>query len=202
MSRSVRLLMFALWLPAGDLPAAAAVQFVDPQVEMVITARVGEVVEALDVADAAHRRRGAEAAGLGDDPVRELAAVASALESEPLGVEEVVAPERLVYQHGTGDEPAQFQGTITLADRGGKTELTLRTLFPTAADRDFAVREVGAIAGLSSVILVMMIGQPRIFYAMSKDGLLPPVFGKVHPKYQTPHINTVITGVIAAIERP
>jgi APA family basic amino acid/polyamine antiporter len=59
--------------------------------------------------------------------------------------------------------------------------------------------EVGAIAGLSSVILVMMIGQPRIFYAMSKDGLLPPVFGKVHPKYQTPHINTVITGVIAAI---
>ena len=59
--------------------------------------------------------------------------------------------------------------------------------------------ELGAIAGLSSVILVMMIGQPRIFYAMSRDGLLPPVFARVHPKYQTPHINTVITGVIAAL---
>lgn len=59
--------------------------------------------------------------------------------------------------------------------------------------------EIGAIAGLSSVILVMMIAQPRVFYAMSKDGLLPPVFGKVHPKFQTPHINTLITGIIAAI---
>jgi APA family basic amino acid/polyamine antiporter len=59
--------------------------------------------------------------------------------------------------------------------------------------------ELGAIAGLSSVILVMMIGQPRIFYAMARDGLLPPVFAKVHPVHQTPHINTVITGVIAAL---
>ncbi len=59
--------------------------------------------------------------------------------------------------------------------------------------------ELGAVAGLSSVILVMMIGQPRIFYAMSKDGLIPPVFAKVHPKHRTPHINTLITGVIAAI---
>ncbi|MDN5925266.1 MAG: amino acid permease, partial [Xanthomonadales bacterium] len=59
--------------------------------------------------------------------------------------------------------------------------------------------ELGALAGLSSVMLVMMIGQPRIFYAMSKDGLIPKVFAKVHKKHQTPHINTIITGVIAAI---
>ncbi|HET6632346.1 MAG TPA: amino acid permease [Rhodanobacteraceae bacterium] len=59
--------------------------------------------------------------------------------------------------------------------------------------------ELGALAGLSSVMLVMMIAQPRIFYSMSKDGLLPKVFAKVHPKYRTPHINTVITGVIAAV---
>lgn len=59
--------------------------------------------------------------------------------------------------------------------------------------------EIGAILGLSSVILVMMIGQPRIFYAMAKDGLFPPVFAKVHPKYKTPHINTLITGAIATV---
>ncbi|WP_347158738.1 amino acid permease [Pontibacter chitinilyticus] len=58
---------------------------------------------------------------------------------------------------------------------------------------------IGAIAGLASVVLVMLMGQPRIFYAMSRDGLLPAVFGKVHPKYNTPYIATIITGVIAAI---
>ncbi len=58
--------------------------------------------------------------------------------------------------------------------------------------------EIGAIAGLSSVILVMLMGQPRIFYSMAKDGLLPKVFGRVHPKFQTPYIGTVVVGVIAA----
>lgn len=60
--------------------------------------------------------------------------------------------------------------------------------------------EVGALIGLSSVILVMIIAQPRIFMIMGRDGLLPPVFARVHPRYRTPHINTVITGLgIAAL---
>jgi APA family basic amino acid/polyamine antiporter len=59
--------------------------------------------------------------------------------------------------------------------------------------------KVGAIAGLSSVILVMMMGQPRIFYSMSKDGLLPPIFGKVHPRFHTPWLATVLTGTFATI---
>lgn len=58
--------------------------------------------------------------------------------------------------------------------------------------------EIAAIAGLSSVILVMLMAQPRIFYTMSRDGLLPKLFGRVHPKYHTPHVGTVIVGVIAA----
>jgi len=59
--------------------------------------------------------------------------------------------------------------------------------------------KIGAIAGLSSVILILLLGQPRIFYSMSKDGLLPPIFSKVHPKFQTPYITTILTGVVAGI---
>jgi APA family basic amino acid/polyamine antiporter len=58
---------------------------------------------------------------------------------------------------------------------------------------------IGAIAGLASVVLVMLMGQPRIFYSMARDGLLPPVFGKVHPKFQTPYLATIITGSVAAL---
>lgn len=59
--------------------------------------------------------------------------------------------------------------------------------------------EIGAIAGLSSVILVMLMGQSRIFYAMSTDGLLPRAFGYVHPKYRTPYVGTLVVGVLSAI---
>lgn len=59
--------------------------------------------------------------------------------------------------------------------------------------------KLGAIAGLTSVILVLMYGQTRIFYTMAKDGLLPGVFGKVHAKFKTPWINTILVGIIVAI---
>jgi APA family basic amino acid/polyamine antiporter len=58
---------------------------------------------------------------------------------------------------------------------------------------------IGAIAGLASVVLVMLMGQPRIFFSMSRDGLLPPVFGKVHPRFQTPYVTTILTGVVASV---
>ena len=61
--------------------------------------------------------------------------------------------------------------------------------------------KLGAIAGLTSVILVMMLGQPRIFYAMSRDGLLPPLFRRVHPTHKTPYVGTLITGSLAATHR-
>ena len=60
---------------------------------------------------------------------------------------------------------------------------------------------IGLAAGLAlpSVILMMMFGQTRIFFVMSRDGLLPAVLSKVHPKYHTPHVITVITGVFVSL---
>jgi basic amino acid/polyamine antiporter, APA family len=62
-----------------------------------------------------------------------------------------------------------------------------------------AIIKVGAIIGLTSVILVLMYGQTRIFYAMARDGLLPKVFATVHAKYKTPWINTILVGMIVAV---
>jgi APA family basic amino acid/polyamine antiporter len=59
--------------------------------------------------------------------------------------------------------------------------------------------KLGAIAGLSSTILVQMVAQPRIFMAMSKDGLLPAWASSIHPRYRTPHVMTIVTGIIVAI---
>jgi amino acid transporter len=59
--------------------------------------------------------------------------------------------------------------------------------------------EIGAIAGLSSVMLVLLMGQPRIFFSMATDGLFPEVATRVHPRFGTPHITTIITGGVCAV---
>lgn len=58
---------------------------------------------------------------------------------------------------------------------------------------------IGALLGLTSVMLVSLLGQPRIFYAMAKDGLFPEVATKVHPRFKTPYITTGITGAVCAV---
>jgi len=61
-----------------------------------------------------------------------------------------------------------------------------------------AIISVGAIAGITSVLLVLLLGQPRILFAMSRDGLLPQVLSRVHDRFKTPYITTIATGIIVA----
>jgi basic amino acid/polyamine antiporter, APA family len=58
---------------------------------------------------------------------------------------------------------------------------------------------ISAVVAMASVMLVFQIGQPRIWMSMSRDGLLPPAFAKIHPKYKTPAFSTIITGIFVAV---
>lgn len=67
------------------------------------------------------------------------------------------------------------------------------------ADVSAGIVAMGAVVAMTAVLLVFQYGQPRIFFSMSRDGLLPAYFAKVHPKYQTPHVTTIWTGVVVAV---
>jgi len=58
---------------------------------------------------------------------------------------------------------------------------------------------VSAVVAMATVLLVFQLGQPRIWMAMSRDGLLPPIFSSIHPKFKTPWFSTIITGLVVAI---
>lgn len=61
------------------------------------------------------------------------------------------------------------------------------------------VVKIGAVVGMFSVTLVLLYGQTRIFYSMARDGLLPPIFSAIHPRFKTPHWNTAIVGLVTAL---
>lgn len=62
-----------------------------------------------------------------------------------------------------------------------------------------AIVAFGSVVAHTAVLLVFQLGQPRIFFSMARDGMLPPVFARVHPKFKTPHVTTILTGVIVGL---
>ncbi|MDP9360737.1 MAG: amino acid permease [Acidobacteriota bacterium] len=96
---------------------------------------------------------------------------------------------------------AVFTGMIPYGDLVKKlaTEqaepLTMAMKYATMPNWMVGVVAFGSVVAHTAVLLVFQLGQPRIFFAMSRDGLLPPFFARVHPRFRTPHIGTIITGV-------
>jgi APA family basic amino acid/polyamine antiporter len=77
--------------------------------------------------------------------------------------------------------------------------LTMAMKFVSMPGWMVGVVALGSVVAHTAVLLVFQLGQPRIFFAMSRDGLLPKWFSKVHPKYKTPHVSTILTGVLVGV---
>jgi basic amino acid/polyamine antiporter, APA family len=96
---------------------------------------------------------------------------------------------------------AVFTGMIPYGDLVKKLSseqaepLTMAMKYATMPNWMVGVVAFGSVVAHTAVLLVFQLGQPRIFFAMSRDGLLPKFFARVHPKYKTPHVGTIITGV-------
>ncbi|MEI8279435.1 MAG: amino acid permease [Bacteroidota bacterium] len=82
---------------------------------------------------------------------------------------------------------------------GDPLSFVFATLHNQWADRIAGVVAVSAVIATASVLLVFQLGQPRIWMSMSRDGLLPPIFARIHPKYKTPSFSTILTGLVVGI---
>jgi basic amino acid/polyamine antiporter, APA family len=95
----------------------------------------------------------------------------------------------------TGMVPWDIVRGWTSAQRGEALTMALEHVAPLAKWQNTVVA-FGSVVAHTAVLLVFQLGQPRIFFSMARDGLLPSVFASVHPKFKTPHVTTILTGVV------
>jgi basic amino acid/polyamine antiporter, APA family len=94
---------------------------------------------------------------------------------------------------------AVLTGMVPSKDLGAAADPLAYALNATGMTSIAKIVALGAVVSMAAVLLVFQYGQPRIFFAMARDGLLPPWASKVHGKYRTPHITTMLTGVFVAL---
>jgi len=90
-------------------------------------------------------------------------------------------------------------GIVPLSQIQGSSEPLAKAFSLLGMNWAAGVVAFGAVIATTAVLLVFQYGQPRIFFSMARDGLLPPSFARIHPKYRTPHITTIWTGVVVAV---
>ena len=94
----------------------------------------------------------------------------------------------------TGMVPWDVVRSWTSAQRGESLTMALETVAPQALWQNTVIA-FGSVVAHTAVLLVFQLGQPRIFFSMACDGLLPSVFASVHPRFKTPYVTTILTGV-------
>ncbi|HSE18429.1 MAG TPA: amino acid permease [Pyrinomonadaceae bacterium] len=94
----------------------------------------------------------------------------------------------------TGMVPWETVRSWTAAQRGESLTMALETVAPQALWQNTVIA-FGSVVAHTAVLLVFQLGQPRIFFSMARDGLLPSVFASVHPRFKTPHVTTILTGI-------
>ena len=95
----------------------------------------------------------------------------------------------------TGMVPWETVRGWTAAQRGESLTMALETVAPQALWQNTVIA-FGSVIAHTAVLLVFQLGQTRIFFSMARDGLLPSVFASVHPRFKTPHVTTILTGVV------
>ena len=120
------------------------------------------------------------------------------------GVIGSVGAQPVLDASGVGLEPGSRELAARCAELGDQAVVCSKEALAWTL-REIGWPQIGNLIGLAaglalpSVILMMMFGQTRIFFVMSRDGLLPPAFSKIHPKYNTPHVITILTGIFVAL---